>query len=130
MHKITIYLILSTFIFFHGCQKRNQIATDDVSKREGIAFSVSQAMSWFQLNNNQTAERANSIWFRDIAPNWAKASVGEDQIWYVVEVPVRFDKDPGFVIRNPLANRENQAIDSRTILLILKNKQSGKNIPS
>lgn len=62
---------------------------------------------------------------KNFTPRWNRAINGEDKAWYVVEVPLSFDKTPGFVIKTQSEN-EQKNINGRTSLLILKNKRNGE----
>lgn len=125
MRKYIVLAVISLFITMQACQKDERETQEKTTLEMPVDLSIGQARTWFEkqdldLSGNTAAKQVAGI--KNFTPKWNKATNGEDKDFYVVEVPLQFEKSPGFIIAGSSENRAGQTINGKTSLLILKHK--------
>jgi hypothetical protein len=130
MRKL-LYLVLPLgFFMLYGCQKNQESLPGDSVEKESLIFTITDAKDWFMQHVRNSAAKTNftdDSKIKNFIPQWNIATSGEDQTYSIIEVPLKFDRVPGFIIKGEAENSpEQNNINGRTTLLIIKNKSSGK----
>ena len=97
------------------------------SSKSPFSFSLTEAKRWFTDNiRNTTAPQNSEVneLFSNAIPDWSKATNTQDKDWYVIELPIRFNKSIGFDV-HAVGNVESKPSNKKTSLVILKHKKNG-----
>ena len=119
-------LFLITLFFITNCKKSDFPSFEKNDQENILNLSIADANSWFKQNSESLSianRNGRGEKFSNPIPDWAKASNAEDKDWYVVEVPVVFDRSIGFNI-DKISARKPKPATTKTNLLVLKNKHS------
>jgi len=130
MKKILFYFLASISLFFillfSACKKNIQDAPyNPETIKNGL--SVTEARKWYEQIprvslRTTTNNKAN---FNIRTPNWEKTIQSQDSNYYVIELPVLFEKTPGFTFTNLNEKSNPEKANDAARLLILKNKNTG-----
>ncbi|MBN8865554.1 MAG: hypothetical protein J0H92_19420 [Sphingobacteriales bacterium] len=117
------FLCLITFL---ACQKSNSNLSPSTDSEISSSLSLAEAKAWFTNSRNSAASKNGeaSRPFSNPIPDWSKAINTVDKDWYVIELPIRFDKSVGFNTRAS-DNVEEKPTNTKTSLVILKHKKTG-----
>ncbi len=126
MRMIIALVIVSVSLLMHGCQKNIERPGKDSSARVTEGLTIDQARDWFAKQDREIVNVASrqAARIRDFVPRWDYSRTGEDREYYVVEVPLQFEKSPGFSVPDDSENRGNQRVNGKTVLVILKHKST------
>lgn len=129
--KKTFLLFLTAFsltlLSLLSCQKtETATANNEASKSP---FAVKEAKAWYEnsLTGNATSSKTNgNAKIKNFTPLWEQGKTSEDETYYVVECPTKFEKTPGFLIQHSSSSADTNNVKGKTKLLVLKNKKTGK----
>ncbi|TXJ28249.1 MAG: hypothetical protein E6Q24_05570 [Chitinophagaceae bacterium] len=130
LSQIWLFFLIAFSVL--SCQKSDQTLVTDGAKENTTGLSVSEAKNWFTANkvSNRPADaRKSNTKFDNPIPNWDKAVKAEDRDWYVVEASVDFNKPIGFSA-HAVSSENSGQVNSKTSLLVLQHKLTGKIIPA
>ncbi len=124
-------LLILIITLFDSCKKNTQeVISSDVPQVLQTKLSIAEAKNWYStslgtgsISNAKIGTDRNKL--GKFVPLWDKALNSEDDKYYVVESPVKFDTTIGYSVKTA-DKSPSVPINGTTKLLILKDKKTGE----
>lgn len=114
-------------LLLFGCQKSDRTLSPSAAINSVLNLNVEEAKSWFKVYEEKVSVMKKAPpagLLSNPRPEWSSSIFTTDQKSFVIEVPIRFDKQIGYNFPSSESIRTKPS-NAKTTLVILKDKETG-----